>query len=200
MGVEEGEKRASSHKHFHLIFSQTNISTSYTHTHKQRTAKRILYFFVASFAIPSIQPQPQHQDHPSSSPLHHSNKMKASLTALLTLLTTTTLALPTALSTLQLANDITGANAIRSVPIGSAPNTLLNVFANTALVKNGALLATSLQNVAPGSSVGVTCTVRNAAGAVVASVNDQKTFAELDGVKDRAVETDVAAFTVACSY
>ena len=130
--------------------------------------------------------------------------MKTTLiTTSLLLSTTNALALPNKrpantypLATLQLANDLTGANAIRSLPANAVPTALAALFAGSALVQNGVLKATSLQNVAPGA--GVTCTVRKAGGEVVGSVSAQTTWVDLDGVRERAVETDVAGWTVGC--
>lgn len=105
---------------------------------------------------------------------------------------------PAPLFTVQLANDFSGANAIRSVPANGVPNTLLSVFANTVLVKDGAIKATSLQNVAPGGA-NVNCVVRTGGLEFVGEVNNQKTFLDLDGVAGKAVEKDVSNFTITCN-
>lgn len=129
--------------------------------------------------------------------------MKASIIASTLALASSALAYPGAappapLFTLQLANDMSGANAIRSVPADGIANTFLNVFANTVLVKDGTIKATSLQNVAP-SGANINCVVNNAVGALVGNINNQKTFLDLDGVEGKAVETDVSAFTIKCN-
>lgn len=49
---------------------------------------------------------------------------------------------------------------------------------------------------APGA--GVTCTVKKAGGEVVGSLDARTTWVDLDGVRERAVETDVAGWTVGC--
>lgn len=105
---------------------------------------------------------------------------------------------PVPLSTIQLANDVSGANAIRSLPANGVANTFSVLFANTVLVKGGQVKATSVQNVAP-QGVNVNCVVRNAAGAPIGTINNQKTFLDLDGVEGSAVETDVSAFTITCT-
>lgn len=107
-------------------------------------------------------------------------------------------AAPAPLFTVQLANDISGANAIRSVPANGVANTFLNVFANTVLVKDSATKATSLQNVAPGGA-NINCVINKADGTFVGNINNQKTFLDLDGVDGKAVETDVSAFTIKCN-
>lgn len=129
--------------------------------------------------------------------------MKASIIAPILALASSALAYPGAappapLFTIQLANDISGANAIRSVPANGAAQTFINVFANTVLVKEGAIKATSLQNVAPGGA-NVNCVVRNGGNVRVGEINNQKTFLDLDGVEGRAVETDVSYFTITCN-
>lgn len=137
--------------------------------------------------------------------------MKTTLiaTTLSLLLTTTTTALalpnirpPTTypLATLQLSNDISGANALRSLPANAVPTTFLSLFAGSALVQNGGVLkATSLQNVAPGS--GVRCEVRRNGSPgeeVVGSVDGERTWVDLDGDRERSVEMDVGGWTVVC--
>lgn len=129
--------------------------------------------------------------------------MKASIIASTVALISTAMAYPGAappapLFTIQLANDISGANAIRSVPANGVANTFINVFANTVLVKNGAIKATSLQNVAPGGA-NVNCVVRTGANEYVGEINNQKTFLDIDGVEGRAVEKDVSNFTITCN-
>ncbi|KAJ4991505.1 hypothetical protein SVAN01_02886 [Stagonosporopsis vannaccii] len=129
--------------------------------------------------------------------------MKASIITSTVALFGTALAYPSpapsgALFTIQLANDISGANAIRSVPANGVANTFINVFANTVLVKDGAIKATSLQNVAPGGA-NVNCVVRTGGLEFVGEINNQKTFLDLDGVAGRAEEKDVSNFTITCS-
>ena len=70
--------------------------------------------------------------------------------------------------------------------------------ANTALVKDGAIKATSLQNVSPGGA-NINCIVNKADGSFLGNINNQATFLDLDGVADKAVETDVSAFTIKCN-
>lgn len=105
---------------------------------------------------------------------------------------------PAPLATVQLANDVSGANAIRSVPANGIANTFANVFAGTVLVKDGQVKATSIQNVAPQGPF-INCVIQNAAGATVGEINNQKTFLDLDGVEGKAVETNVSAFTIKCN-
>ncbi|KAF1931263.1 uncharacterized protein M421DRAFT_90338 [Didymella exigua CBS 183.55] len=129
--------------------------------------------------------------------------MKASIIASTLALASSALAYPgaappTPLFTIQLANDISGANAIRSVPANGIANTFINVFANTVLVKGGVIMATSLQNVAPGGT-NINCVVNKADGTFVGNVNNQKTFLDLDGIEGRAVEVDASAFTIKCN-
>lgn len=131
------------------------------------------------------------------------------LTLLLTPTLTFGLALPNIrpsntypLSTLQLSNDLSGANAVRSLPANGVPVTFLTLFAGTALIRQEedgelGLKATSLQNVAPGSRV--RCVVRTAGGEVVVGVLDEETtWVDLDGDSERSVETDVGGWTVGC--
>ncbi|KAF3007900.1 hypothetical protein E8E13_011037 [Curvularia kusanoi] len=131
--------------------------------------------------------------------------MKTTIISTLTLLTSV-LALPAPQAsgsgpkpaTLSLSNDISGASANRPVPANNVPLTFGTLFAGSNLIRGGALKATSLSNVAPGAGPGPRCVVKRPDGAQVGFVDSQKTFLDLDGNKDRAVETDVIAWTVAC--
>lgn len=107
-------------------------------------------------------------------------------------------AAPAPLATIQLANDFSGANAIRSVPANGVANTFANVFAGTVLVKDGVVKATSVQNVAPQGPF-INCVIANAAGDIVGEINNQKTFLDIDGDANKVVETDVSAFTIKCN-
>jgi hypothetical protein len=130
-------------------------------------------------------------------------KMKASIIASTLALASSALAYPGAAPpvpwfSVQLANDVSGGNAIRAVQAVGVARTFLDVFANTVLVKDGAIKATSLQNVAPGGA-NINCIVNKADGTFLGNINNQATFLDLDGVADKAVETDVSAFTIKCN-
>ena len=56
----------------------------------------------------------------------------------------------------------------------------------------------SLQNVSPGGA-NINCIVNKADGSFLGNINNQATFLDLDGVADKAVETDVSAFTIKCN-
>ncbi|KAF2623862.1 hypothetical protein BU25DRAFT_424541 [Macroventuria anomochaeta] len=129
--------------------------------------------------------------------------MKASIIASTLAIFGSALAFPTApqtqtqtLFTIQLTNDFSGANAIRSVAVNNTPTTFSTLFTGTILVKNGAVIATSVQNVNPQGNA--QCVIKNAVGAEVGRINNQKTFLDLDGDVTKAVETDVSAFTITC--
>lgn len=129
--------------------------------------------------------------------------MKASIIASALALASSALAYPGAAPpapwfSVQLANDVSGDNTIRAVQAVGVARTFLDIFANTVLVKNGAIKATSLQNVAPGGA-NINCIVNKADGTFLGNINNQATFLDLDGVADKAVETDVSAFTIKCN-
>lgn len=63
------------------------------------------------------------------------------------------------------------------------------------MIKNGKLTATSMQNIRPGVQ-GVSCVIKG--NGRVIPISDKITSAQLDGVADRAVETDVTNFTIQC--
>lgn len=110
---------------------------------------------------------------------------------------------PQQLFTINLANDVSGANAIRSVLINSGANTFSNLFAHTALQKDGRIKATSVQNISPLGSQ-VSCIIEDPSGLTIPAgmaerINDQTTFVDLDGDNTKAIETDVTDFTITCS-
>lgn len=136
--------------------------------------------------------------------------MKASIVASILALSSSALAFPTTtatttqqLFTINLANDVSGANAIRSVVVNSGANKFSTLFAGTALQKDGRIKATSVQNVNP---VGgrVSCIIQDPSGLIIPAgkaerINDQTTFVDLDGDKNKAKETDVGDFTITCT-
>ena len=115
---------------------------------------------------------------------------------------TTTATTTQQLFTINLANDVSGANAINSVVINSGANKFSAIFAGTALQKDGRIKATSVQNVNP---VGgrVSCIIEDPSGVIIPAgkskhINDQVTFVDLDGDNTKAKETDVSDFTITC--
>ena len=135
--------------------------------------------------------------------------MKASIVASTLALFGSTLAFPTTtatttqqLFTINLANDVSGASAIRSFSINSGANRFSTLFAGTALQKDGRIKATSVQNINP---VGgrVSCIIQDPSGLIIPAgkverINDQITFVDLDGDNTKAKETDVSDFTITC--
>ncbi|KAH7383899.1 hypothetical protein BKA66DRAFT_463015 [Pyrenochaeta sp. MPI-SDFR-AT-0127] len=99
--------------------------------------------------------------------------------------------------TFSLSNDITGANAARSVLVNGEPVTLGWLFSWSPLVKEGRVIATSAQNINPVGGA-VLCIFTDPATGNVFRLNDQVTFANLDNNPDAAVETDVTNFTFQC--
>ncbi|KAF2249910.1 hypothetical protein BU26DRAFT_388917, partial [Trematosphaeria pertusa] len=98
--------------------------------------------------------------------------------------------------TFSVANDVSGANAASDILLDGTPLLYGDAFANTALDRNGAIIATSAQltTIVPG----VLCVVLDAAGGQVGLLNEQRTFLELDRVAGQAVETDVGGFVMSC--
>ncbi|KAH7082727.1 hypothetical protein BKA63DRAFT_136972 [Paraphoma chrysanthemicola] len=130
--------------------------------------------------------------------------MKASIITSSVALFTSALAAPLASAsgpvyfTFSLANDMSGANAATSVQINAAPVTLGSIFPwATNLRKDGKLIATSAQNINPAVQ-NVFCIFTNPINGAVIRINDKITFADLDGNRDKAVETDVTNFTIQC--
>lgn len=135
--------------------------------------------------------------------------MKASIIASTIALFGSALAFPTTappttqgLFTISLANDVSGANSIRSVVINSGANKFSTLFAGTALQKDGRIKATSVQNVNPAGRK-VSCIIEDPSGVIIPAgraerINDQTTFVDLDGDNTKAKETDVSDFTITC--
>ncbi|EUC45466.1 hypothetical protein COCMIDRAFT_95511 [Bipolaris oryzae ATCC 44560] len=99
--------------------------------------------------------------------------------------------------TVQLANDLSGKNANADVPVNGGARTFGQLFGAAFGPK---VLATSLQAVSPGAGGNnVHCVIINpAAPAYGVVLNSWNTFVDLDGNVQKAVETDVTAFTIEC--
>lgn len=96
--------------------------------------------------------------------------------------------------TFALTNDISGSSAATSIPINKGPITFGSLFYSST----GRVFATSAQNLNPAGN-GVLCIIVNPANPKAAiRFNDKATFVDLDGNKDKAVETDVTNFTIQC--
>jgi hypothetical protein len=123
------------------------------------------------------------------------------LTTLLTALTSASPTLrrslpPVPSVTFSLANDITGTNVPKTLFADGVRHPLGDIFAGTALIKNGVLTATSGQLTMTDQSV--FCVVDDGEG-MVWTLNAENTFVDLDGVEG-AVETDVGGFGVQCEF
>ncbi|RMZ73445.1 hypothetical protein GMOD_00007954 [Pyrenophora seminiperda CCB06] len=136
--------------------------------------------------------------------------MKAStILATITTLAATTLAAPSAATTLrrstdsapvvfkvQLTNDVSGKNANADIIPNSGIQTFGQLFGATF---GNPVLATSLQAVTPGAGGNnVRCVVRNPAVYGDIYLNAWNTFVDLDGTP-KAVPVDVTQFTIACT-
>ncbi|EUC31302.1 hypothetical protein COCCADRAFT_38550 [Bipolaris zeicola 26-R-13] len=99
--------------------------------------------------------------------------------------------------TVQLANDLSGKNANADVPVNGGARTFGQLFGAAFGPK---VLATSIQAVSPGAGGNnVQCVLIDpAAPAFGVVLNSWNTFVDLDGNVDKAIETDVTAFTIEC--
>jgi hypothetical protein len=93
-------------------------------------------------------------------------------------------------TTIQAANDQTGANANVIVPVNGVPQLVGSLFAGTSIQQNGRTIASSAMLQA--NFQGVHCVIALPPFAV--TLNDRKTF-----VSDGGVPVDVTAATVTCS-
>ena len=93
-------------------------------------------------------------------------------------------------TTIQAANDQTGANADVVVPVNAVPQLVGALFAGTAVQQNGRIIASSAMLQA--NFQGVHCVL--ALPPVAVTLNDQRTF-----VSDGGVPIDVTAATITCS-
>lgn len=81
--------------------------------------------------------------------------------------------------TVQLSNDQSGANAAVTIAADGAPRSIDDLFGNTAVGSNGAnVIATSTQLTAFQQDTACTITLN---GAIIANLNAQQTFVDLDG-------------------
>ncbi|KAF2634320.1 hypothetical protein P280DRAFT_554650 [Massarina eburnea CBS 473.64] len=95
----------------------------------------------------------------------------------------------------SLTNDMTGATQPSSVLENSTPHSFSALFADTNLVVDGRVFATSLQTTTAISSG--TCTVDTGAGYLVGTLDAQTTFLDLDG-SEGALEIDVTDYRIVC--
>ena len=98
--------------------------------------------------------------------------------------------------TIQLSNDQSGANAAVPIVTDGTPTLIGSVFAGTSVDVNGEIIATSAQLTQ--FVQGTFCVIENFAGTVVAKLNTDSTFADLDGNPNAAVPTDVTGLAIIC--
>jgi hypothetical protein len=95
----------------------------------------------------------------------------------------------------SVSDDVSGANVGSSILADGTALSFSDLFSGTAIDRNGAIIATSIQSISNGA--GIFCIVSDGEGNQVGLLNEQKTFVDLDG-KEGAVETDVSDFTLLC--
>lgn len=95
-----------------------------------------------------------------------------------------------------LVNDQTGANQRATVVANNVPVRFGTAFANTNLVQNGRVIATSLMSTSINAAV--TCDVKDGAQTLKGQLSERVTFIDLDGVQGAAIPTDVTDFTITC--
>jgi hypothetical protein len=103
---------------------------------------------------------------------------------------------PTPSVTFSLTNDITGTNVPKTLFADGVHHLFSDIFAGTALIKNGVLTATSGQLTMLDQNV--SCVVDDGEG-MVWNLDAEESFMDLDGVEG-AVETDVGGFGVQCEF
>ncbi|PSN72416.1 hypothetical protein BS50DRAFT_569909 [Corynespora cassiicola Philippines] len=97
----------------------------------------------------------------------------------------------------RLDNDFSGAGASATIQANGVPVYFSNVFAGSALQnKDLLIIATSAQLTS--IPQGVHCVLFNANEVLVGELNDRKTFLDIDGFAQKAVETDVSKFMFSC--
>jgi hypothetical protein len=98
--------------------------------------------------------------------------------------------------TISFSNDQSGRNAAVPIVADGNPNLVGSLFAGSAIDVNGEIIATSAQLTQ--FVQGTFCVIENFAGTVVAKLNTDATFADLDGNPNAAVPTDVTGLTIIC--
>jgi hypothetical protein len=96
--------------------------------------------------------------------------------------------------TLQLANDLSGANTNKVIVANGQRYDIANLFANTAVDVNGQILVNSAQLVA--SPPHVDCEIAN--DRLIAYFTQDKTFADLDGNDEAATPIPLNGAYVSC--
>jgi hypothetical protein len=123
--------------------------------------------------------------------------MKFTIAAVFAVFATSILAAPATFPTvtIQFSNDQTGANADVKVTANGNPNAVSTLFAGTSINKGGRIIATSAQLTQ--FVQGTFCVVK-AGNTVIANLNTDKTFADLDGNHNAAIPTDVTNDVIIC--
>lgn len=97
--------------------------------------------------------------------------------------------------TIQLSNDQTRANADLSVIADGNTNAVSALFAGTSIDNGGRIIATSAQLTQ--FVQGTSCVVETG-NTVIAILNTDETFANLDGNPNAAIPTDVTNDVIVC--
>ena len=127
-------------------------------------------------------------------------KMKTTFAAVLALYAASILGAPTAPTfpsiSIQFANDMTGANVDVAVVADGNPNAVATLFAGTSIDNGGEIIATSAQLV--NFVQGTSCVIVNFQGTIIANLNTDKTYADLDGNPNAAVPQVVSGDVIVC--
>ena len=131
--------------------------------------------------------------------------MKTTLAVILGLLATSISAAPSmkkarqtfSLVTVQLANDQSGANAAVTIAADGTARSIDDLFGNSAVGSNGAnVFASSAQLTAFQQDTACTITLN---GAVIANLNPQQTFVDLDGNPNALTPIDLDGGVLTCA-
>jgi hypothetical protein len=99
-------------------------------------------------------------------------------------------------ATVSFINDQTGANAPIVAPLDGTVISISGALISTPLGASGTVLASSAQFIQ--FPQGAACAITAADGQIITNLNDQKTFADLDGNPDAAVPVNLTGATLIC--
>ncbi|KAF2666890.1 hypothetical protein BT63DRAFT_427304 [Microthyrium microscopicum] len=122
--------------------------------------------------------------------------MQFTIATIVSLLAAVSMAAPADRTTVQLTNDQTGRNAAAVIPLDGIPRQITALYGGSAVDNAGLITATSAQLIQ--IVQGAACVFAGPGGAAFATLNDRKTFVDVDGNPANAIPVVLNDATLQC--